>query len=119
MGLGGTMFWEFSGDKYGVLLNTVYETINSTTSVSENEEDSFQQNVIEVFPNPATDIINFNSANKIESIQVFDYLGKQVYKKEINIKAYQLNISSLKKGLFILEIKTNDGIAVKKICIEP
>jgi chitinase len=119
MDLGGTMFWEFSGDKYGVLLNTVYETINTETSVSENEEDSFQQNVIEAFPNPATDIINFNSVNGIESIQVFDYMGKQVFEKEIYNNIYQLNISNLRDGIYILQIKTNDGIAVKKICIEP
>ena len=31
MNLGGVMFWEFSGDKYATLLNTVYETVNEPT----------------------------------------------------------------------------------------
>jgi len=31
MNLGGVMFWEFSGDKYEALLNTIYQTVNDTT----------------------------------------------------------------------------------------
>ncbi|MBI9038382.1 MAG: T9SS type A sorting domain-containing protein [Bacteroidales bacterium] len=33
--LGGVMFWEFSGDKYGTLLNAVYEEVNNTTQYTQ------------------------------------------------------------------------------------
>ena len=70
MDLGGVMFWEFSGDKFAVLLNTVYQTINDTTSVSieENSQANVSDVEINIYPNPATDVININSTGKIENI---------------------------------------------------
>jgi hypothetical protein len=118
MGLGGTMFWEFSGDKYGVLLNTVYQTINDTTSVSVKEDKELKDIAINIYPNPASGLIFINSTSKIENIVIFDYTGKLLSSQIPNSKTYQINVSQFKTGLYIVKIETGKGILSKRVFIE-
>ncbi|MBA5792201.1 T9SS type A sorting domain-containing protein [Flavobacterium sp. xlx-214] len=71
-----------------------------------------------VYPNPATTIVNINSAeNKhVSKIAVYDVAGKllstQSFNNETNL---QLNTESLASGTYMLHIETNEGTAVKKL----
>jgi len=116
--LGGTMFWEFSGDKYGVLLNTVYQTINDTTSVSVKEDKELKDIEINIYPNPASGLIFINSTSKIENVEIFDYTGKLLSSQIPNSKTYQINVSQFKTGLYIVKIETSKGILSKRVFIE-
>ncbi len=61
---------------------------------------------LKVYPNPATDIVNVSSNKKIENITVIDMTGKKVQ----SFKAgNQINVSSLPKGTYILQVFYGEG----------
>ncbi|MBP3840356.1 MAG: T9SS type A sorting domain-containing protein, partial [Chryseobacterium sp.] len=61
---------------------------------------------LKVYPNPATDIVNVSSNKKIENITVIDMTGKKVQ----SFKAgNQINVSSLAKGTYILQVYYGEG----------
>lgn len=71
-----------------------------------------------VFPNPANNIVNITNNENIgvEQLQVYDVSGKAVQSQIFNNEnQVQLNIGNLASGTYMLHIKTNKGVAVKKI----
>ena len=61
---------------------------------------------LKVYPNPATDIVNVSSNKKIENVTVMDMTGKKVQ----SFKAgNQINVSSLAKGTYILQVYYGEG----------
>ncbi|MEN8927704.1 MAG: T9SS type A sorting domain-containing protein [Flavobacteriales bacterium] len=81
----------------------------SYNSLNEN----FLNSKIQVIPNPVTDFLNINSDElEILSLQIFDIQGKEIIIQ--NISLTQLNVSSLKKGIYFLKANTKQGIVTKK-----
>ena len=68
-----------------------------------------------IYPNPANHVINIESNNTIQitSVRVYDILGKQV----LNIETMSdgIDISKLKKGMYIVEITSDKFSTVKKL----
>ena len=78
-------------------------------------EDNLLLNSINVYPNPASDIIYISSSINIEAIKMFDVLGKQVLTSYEN---KELKVDHLQSGIYFLKLFTNNGSATKKIIIE-
>ena len=73
----------------------------------------------EVYPNPATDNINIVSyAKLINSIDVYNLSGQKVISKKVNATTTKLNINSLAKGVYILDIKSKVSSVKRKIIVE-
>ena len=70
---------------------------------------------IKVFPNPANSIININSKVLVDRVEVYDILGKLMFSESKNTK--NLDVSSLKSGLYILNIYSESYKIVKKIVV--
>ncbi len=89
---------------------TLTNLINST-GVKENSLET-----VNVFPNPANDILNINSVNKLNSIKLYNTLGTVVYSNgNPNSSLVQVDMSELKTGIYILKIFGEDGSVTKKI----
>lgn len=58
-----------------------------------------------VYPNPASDFVSFNNAEKIQKVEVYDMSGKLVI---VSDKADKIAISKLEKGTYIVKLKTNN-----------
>src|SRR5690554_1357582 len=74
-----------------------------------------------LYPNPATNLVNItNSENHlVNQVVVYDVAGKQLSTQTFNNKSeIQLNIENLASGSYFLHIKTNQGTAVKKLIKE-
>lgn len=85
---------------------TGYIQVSPATSAEQ-----IKLNFISFYPNPATDIIYFTS-NDEHTIKVFDLNGKQL----ITVKnQLRLDISELKKGMYILEINSGKNILREKL----
>lgn len=69
---------------------------------------------LKISPNPTSNKIFINSNKKINSLTVFNTLGKKVL--NVNSHQQEINISQFPKGIYILKIKFYDGInVVRKI----
>ncbi len=78
--------------------------------------DSKMQNNIELFPNPARTYICINNPDGLDIIEVFIYdnLGQKLFE---NSNGNRINISGLKKGVYIVEIVMNESISRRKLIV--
>ena len=75
---------------------------------------------VNLFPNPAKDILNFTSNTPITSVGIIDMLGRKynnIIIEHINNDVQALNISSLNKGAYILILQNNKGYVSKKFFV--
>ncbi|MFC6268454.1 T9SS type A sorting domain-containing protein [Frigoriflavimonas asaccharolytica] len=62
-----------------------------------------------IYPNPANDFFEIQSVDKINAVIIFDAAGKKV--RNFNSSLEKYDISSLKSGVYFLEIINNKGIS--------
>jgi len=85
--------------------------------------DRFQEPIdITIFPNPITNEINiqFLETINIETVSIYDILGKEVFTKKIQSPEGKLILNpNLSTGLYIIKLNTSEkGSISKKIIIE-
>ena len=61
---------------------------------------------ISVYPNPFTDVLNISDVKGVKSVSVNDISGREV---KTLAPATELNLSNLKAGLYIVNLKMEDG----------
>ncbi len=69
---------------------------------------------IEVFPNPASALLNVNSTIQIERMTINNVLGQTVVSLENLNASEQLNISGLVEGIYLVSFKTAAGSWTKQ-----
>ncbi len=107
--LGGAMFWEFSGDKYGVLLNALYENINAPVSVPESKYQNNKNENLIISPNPLKDlsVIRFNNPeNKNYTLLILNTEGAIIQKiSGITGNSIDLKRGNLKPGIYFIRLE--------------
>ena len=100
---------KYDNIKLTALQNVPPEVLSTNTFLSEK---------FNLFPNPATEIVNItnNEQMKVKEVEIYDTAGKLTDTQTFNDQTeIQLNISALNSGTYLLHIQTNEGIAVKKL----
>ncbi|MEM6515235.1 MAG: DUF5060 domain-containing protein [Bacteroidota bacterium] len=78
-----------------------------------------ENNNLVIYPNPANDFLQLKGLSEgIHQFNVFNKLGQKVLVATSHDRDYQLNVSSLKTGLYILNIKSGDLNESYKFLIE-
>ena len=82
-------------------------------------------NNLDIYPNPSRDIFNitFNSEEKQDlRIRILSVVGAEVYSEDrenfIGEYTKQVSLDNYGKGIYFLEIETNDGIVNKKLILQ-
>ena len=100
----------------GYLNPRMYVALNLGGASSIHDAVKYSTNV---YPNPAKDKITITNNNfPINSIDIFNSIGQKVISKEVNNNEGTINIKDLKKGMYILKVKSNNSSIEKKIIIE-
>ncbi|MBS1771770.1 MAG: T9SS type A sorting domain-containing protein [Bacteroidetes bacterium] len=94
------------------LPNTGHSTFDllSTTSVG---TVAYNSNEIKVYPNPATDVIKFASANN-GNVNVYDLSGKRIANSIIENGNATLSTSQLASGTYFYVVSDNEGALLQK-----
>lgn len=71
----------------------------------------YANNAISLYPNPAQEVLNVGSSNKISKIEVYDLLGRKVASKN---NASDVNVAALGKGVYIVKVEQENGSVVAK-----
>lgn len=80
-----------------------------------NEENSA---IVSVYPNPATDEVNFNIEGMTGDIQIriLDLSGKEVLSATFNESSVNaINVNSLAKGVYSIEVKNQENTITRKL----
>lgn len=67
-----------------------------------------------VYPNPVKDIITIKTSDQVESAGVYSATGQLVFSAK-NIVNKQIDLSSLAKGVYVLQVKTDKGVQSTKL----
>lgn len=70
---------------------------------------------IQIYPNPARDILKINAVVEIKSLSLFDIYGHLLITKDVNSESFELDIRNLSKGLYILRIGASGKTYTRKI----
>lgn len=103
----------------GVCYSVGYDPATSTSTVKRlkfaglNTEE-LHTPILEIYPNPTSDILTISTSDKISKTILFDLSGKIVMKGNSD----RLNLSSLPNGVYMLNIIFEDGTSVTEKIIK-
>ncbi|MCK7589951.1 T9SS type A sorting domain-containing protein [Subsaxibacter sp. CAU 1640] len=76
--------------------------------------DDYSVSNVSISPNPTSDIINIDlhPSNTLHSVEIYSLTGQLVFKGKNELT---LNIGHLNSGVYMLQVKTDNGTASKKL----
>lgn len=79
--------------------------------------DQFAASHFSVFPNPATNVVNVSGKNntQITGVSISDLNGRVVKQSSATLATVQIDINDLAKGVYMMNITSNEGTGTKKI----
>ena len=85
---------------------------NNTVTLSVPEE--FMLSAIQLYPNPVTNNLNIKipSGITVESVEVFNTIGQLIASPSAHLS---IPFQELSKGMYFVQIKTNQGTVIKKV----
>src|SRR5690606_30952781 len=74
---------------------------------------------VEVYPNPAKEILNIKShtEERILEVQLINSFGQRIASQTVNHKQTTLNVSGLQTGFYLVQVRTESGTTTKKVII--
>lgn len=99
--------WQWQLDPHAQFTTDCSEIL----SVAEEEG----SNKIKIYPNPLKDILHIQSAYPVKEIRVFDMQGKLL--KTVS-NAVEISLSHLPKGMYLVQVKTEEGLFIEKVLKE-
>jgi hypothetical protein len=70
---------------------------------------------LNIYPNPASDIVNISNTDNAKVISVADINGRIVLAQNVSGQNISLDVSALQKGVYILQLSGNNGIQVSRL----
>jgi len=95
--------------RYGQSVRCVAKDLG--TNISDIESSSFK-----IYPNPVKDVIFIESVLPINKLEIYSLTGSLLLSNS-NVNR-QISVSSLSKGIYLVKVYTDNGVAVSKIVKE-
>lgn len=92
--------------------NHVIEVIFKQEGMGSNDPNIFKT---QYYPNPVSDILHLNSKETISKIEVLDLSGKVVLTKNAESKNIQLDLNSIKTGIYLVKLTSKNKTETIKI----
>lgn len=73
--------------------------------------------VIAIFPNPTSGILNINAIEANSSVEVFNVIGDKVYTSSLVKGNNTVDLSSLANGAYFVKLNSNNQIITKKVVL--
>lgn len=74
--------------------------------------DMLTEEQLNIYPNPAADILNIGTTLEVIGVAVYDLNGKLIFRKKLTNN--QLNVSNLMSGIYTLSIECRKGLVNRK-----
>lgn len=97
-----------------VYFDNIYFSVNPGTLGA----DEFAVSKFNAYPNPSNNVWNIEGTQTIESVLVYDVLGKQVMSVKPNSTNVELNAASLTNGIYFAKVSTALGTKSIKLIKE-
>jgi len=92
---------------------------NYDSASGDDEQSNLKIKGVSIYPNPTNSIFTIDSRNqKITGIEIYSIDGKLIYNENVNTDTFKLDISSYSRGIYIINIQTNNGEKVSRKLIK-
>ncbi len=98
---------DINGELYVANSGVIYKIIDTSM-----DTDTFAQNNIRMYPNPAKTELFLKNENTIglKSLKIIDLSGKTILSQDLNDgEINSINISTIAKGIYLVEVKNQTG----------
>ena len=75
----------------------------------------YSKNIISIYPNPTTDVINISSTSTITDYTIYNMIGNRVMSTNVNASNAVVDMSTLTKGVYFVEVNQNGILTNKRI----
>ncbi len=72
---------------------------------------SLSRNGFAVYPNPASDVVFITAEKEVQSIEIYNMLGKMILTQAPATNELKIDISGLEKGLYIIKAKAGNEVS--------
>ncbi len=101
-----------AGNSYPSIDVHIFAVIYVTQGVSE-----INENLINVYPNPANSQFIIASSYKMNTVKVFNNMGQLVFSENASDNLMQINSADFQDGIYFVKIETVNGSVIKTINI--
>lgn len=64
---------------------------------------------VKLYPNPATEKLNFSTSEVVEKLEIYNVIGKQVLQANIKSDFASVAVNQLEKGVYIIKLYSEKG----------
>jgi len=75
---------------------------------------TFSHSNTEIYPNPVSDILYFDTHQEINKVLLFDMLGRKIIEQN-NVNT--ISVSDLQKGSYVLKLFSDKGVQTEKVVV--
>ncbi len=72
---------------------------------------------LNLYPNPARQMLNIVSDQEILEVRMLDMLGKVVYVADVKNERYVMNVNGFKNGIYFMQVLTQGGVTTQRVQI--
>lgn len=110
---GQTVYIAFRHHNITDMFRLNLDDVEITSGVGVNEYD----NEARIYPNPATDVVNVNTASTLKHIEIFNMNGQKVMDVQAEGFNTTVNTTTLSEGLYMMNIHTENGVSHSKLSV--
>lgn len=98
-----------------IVVDNLYFRIFDLENLSINANSKLISNI---FPNPTTGSFTINSPIKINTIEIYDIVGKQVMSLTSNKNTERIQLTNSPAGVYFIKLTSDNGSVVKKLIVQ-
>ncbi|WP_299107529.1 GEVED domain-containing protein [uncultured Winogradskyella sp.] len=99
-----------SFDPFGMGVQQGYgQAIDFTLAIGSLSTSEFDTNALSVYPTIVKNILNIEYNSEISYVKIYNLLGQNMYSKQTNAYQFQLDLSTLTSGPYIVKLFSDKG----------
>ena len=105
-------FSDTSGVDNDLFIDNFQITASSLSDTAGVEDESLV--TLNMYPNPAIDVLNISSQSTINTVEIFNVLGQKVITMQVEDTSTEINVSNLNAGIYLIKYEINNSTSTKK-----
>lgn len=81
-------------------------------------ENIFIMEEVNIYPNPAKDLVHINTSSDVEKIQLIGISGQQIFEQNTFGNQTSINVAEIETGIYFVRIFSPSKVITRKLVIE-
>jgi hypothetical protein len=87
--------------------------VNLVTGIS-----SHDNQLLNVFPNPAHEVVNIKSGGNITGVEIFDCYGQKIFtRSNLSVSELKIDVNDFQQGIYFFKVRTTNSQQTLKVSV--